>query len=174
MTQRNYTAEITEFGNHYGYDVSYMHEILKSSPDGYQKFSDFIPLASHKDHLDLETHWIVRLTTLQFADCGTCLELGIKMALEDNVSKELIKATLQGGKSLTKDQLNLYLYTRAIAACEQVSPDLQIIINGQFNSAQLLEIGILIGATKVFPAIKRASGHIVSCSLITNTLDDLL
>ena len=44
MSTPDYLQEINDFGTHFQYDPTYMEELLKHSPEGFAKFSAFLPL----------------------------------------------------------------------------------------------------------------------------------
>lgn len=90
------TQLIKDFEQHYQYDATYLHELLQHSPAGYEKFVAFRPLSQHREQLSPETYWVAKIAAMQVADCGNCLQLIVRMALEAGVAREWVLATLQG------------------------------------------------------------------------------
>ena len=88
------------------------------------------------------------------------------MALEAGVSRALVGAAIDGGKELTGNVKDVYLYAKSVAKHEPVDSGLMERIEARYNKASLLEFGVCIATAKVFPTIKRAVGYAKACSLI--------
>jgi len=166
MAVRDYLNEINEFESHYQYDSTYMRELLEHSSEGYAKFDNFMPLASHREILDPETYWVAKLAAMQVEDCGDCLQLNVRMALENNVSKQVIESVLNGGSGLPNNLRDLYEFAIRVTAHDSIEKDLKDRINELFDKNALLELALCIATAKVFPAIKRTLGYAKSCSLV--------
>lgn len=160
------TQLIKDFEQHYQYDATYLHELLQHSPAGYEKFVAFRPLSQHREQLSPETYWVAKIAAMQVADCGNCLQLIVRMALEAGVAREWVLATLQGGSKLPEPLQDIYDFATCVASYRNVDPVLQERIQRQLNKAQLIELGICIATTSIYPTIKRALGYTVSCSLV--------
>lgn len=166
MNNADALKQIREFEAHYKYDGTYMRELLEHSPTGLAKFNNFLPLSSHREKLSPEDYWVAKLATMQVEDCGECLQLNVRMALEAGVSKALVQAAIQGGNALPENLKDVYLYAKSVANHEIVVNDLMNRIEARYDKGSLLEFGICIAAAKVFPTIKRAVGYTKACSLI--------
>lgn len=166
MSNAEALKQIQEFEAHYQYDGTYMRELLEHSAQGYAKFNNFLPLASHREILSPEEHWVARLATMKGADCGECLQLNVRMALEAGISRELVRAALTGGNALAENLKDVYHYARSVAGQELVASDLVERIAARYEKGWLLELGLCIATGMVFPTIKRAVGYAKACSLI--------
>jgi len=158
--------QISEFETHYRYDGTYLRELLTTSPEGYDRFSNFMPMARHREKLGLDEYWVAKLATMQVADCGECLQLNVRMALEAGVPKELVEAVVRGGHALPERLRDVYRYARNVAGHDAVAADLMDQMIARYDKGSLLEFGLCIAAAKVFPTIKRAVGHAKSCRVI--------
>ena len=158
--------QIAQFEAHYQYDSAYMRDLLEHSPDGFAKFNNFLPLARHHEKLDNNDYWVAKLAAMQAADCGECLQLNVRMALEAGISKELIQAILRGGDALPADLLDVYHYAKSVATNIPIQEDLRDRIEARFDKGELLEFALAIATTAVFPGIKRALGLAKACSLV--------
>jgi alkylhydroperoxidase/carboxymuconolactone decarboxylase family protein YurZ len=158
--------EIDDFETHYKYDSTYMREILEYSMEGFEKFNNFLPLSSHIKNLSSEDYWVAKLAAMQVEDCGECLQLNVRMALEEGVSKEIIQAVLDGGNELSDNLQDVYHYALCVSKNDVVDADLMLRIKENYDKGSLLEFGICIATGAVFPTIKRAVGYAKSCSLI--------
>lgn len=166
MDEADARKQITDFEARYKYDGTYMRELLEWSPEGLSKFANFLPLSNHREKLSPEEYWVAKLAAMQAEDCGDCLQLNVRMALEGGVSKQLIEAAVKGGNSLPENLQYVYLYAKAVAAHAGIDAALMDRIVARYNKGQQLEFGLCIATAKVFPTIKRALGYTKSCKLV--------
>lgn len=166
MSNAEALKRIHEFEAHYQYDGAYMRELLEYSPDGFEKFNNFLPLSAHREKLNTEDYWVAKLAAMQVADCGECLQLNIRMALEAGVSRALVRAAVEGGDELPENLKEVYLYAKSVAGHNPVDPGLMVRIEARYDKGSLLEFGICIAAAMVFPTIKRAVGYAKTCNLV--------
>lgn len=166
MNQTDYLQELDEFEARYQYDATYLRELLTLSPAGYEKFAAFRPLAYFQGTLDSETYWIAKLATMQVEDCGECLQLNVRFALENDIPRETIDAVLKGGDGLSEAQRDLYDFVVQVASSQAPEPMLEERMRSRMSRAALLDLGLCIASAKVFPTIKRAAGYANSCRLI--------
>ncbi len=158
--------QIAQFEAHYQYDSTYMRDLLEHSPEGFAKFNNFLPLARHHEKLSSNDYWVAKLAAMQVADCGECLQLNVRMAIEAGINKDLIQIALRGGDALPADLRDVYHYAKSVAANVPVNEDLRDRIAARFDKGALLEFGIAIATATVFPGIKRALGTAKTCSLV--------
>jgi len=158
--------QIAQFEAHYKYDTSYMRDLLEHSPEGFAKFNNFLPLARHREKLSNNDYWMAKIAAMQAQDCGECLQLNVRMALEAGVARELVQAAVRGGDTLPADLQDVYFYAKCIAANVPIAEDLKDRIEARFDKGARLEFGIAIATAGIFPGIKRAIGTAKSCSLI--------
>jgi len=166
MNNAEALKQIREFAAHYGYDGTFMRELLEHLPAGLTKFNNFLPLSALIEKLSPEDYWVAKLATMQVEDCGECLQLNVRMAFEAGVSKALVRAAIQGGNELPENLKDVCLYAKSVANHELVDNDLMNRIEARYDKGSLLEFGICIATAKVFPTIKRAVGYTKACSLI--------
>lgn len=166
MTRVDYENMINEFEAHYQYDCTYMRELLSSSIDAFTKFANFLPLARHIEFLTVDEAWLAKLAAVQAEDCGECLQLNVRMAVEAGVDKEIIKAAIKGGDKLRPELRDVFQFAQAIAEGRAIDDTLLQRIRSNYDKAALLEFGLNIASVRVFPVIKRALGYAKSCALI--------
>lgn len=157
--------QIGQFEAHYKSDSTYMRELLETSPEGFAKFNNFLPLASHREKLSANDYWVAKLATKQVADCGECLQLNVRMALEAGVSKPLVLAAINGGNELPESLKDVYRFAKSVAKNELFDSDLMDRMLARYDKGSLLEFGLCIATGMVFPIIKRAVGSAKACHL---------
>lgn len=166
MKKTDYLNMINEFEKHYHYDCTYMRELLDSSLAGFIRFSNFLPLNNYREKLSLNDYWIAKLSSIQSEDCGECLQLNIRMALEAGVDRGLVETAITDYRKLPAELRDIYQYARYVASNEVIEPELINHIMRRYGKNCLLELGLCVAAARVFPTIKRAAGYAKSCNMI--------
>lgn len=158
--------KIGQFESHYKYDSGYMRDMLEYSPAGFAKFNKFLPLSKHREKLRPTDYWIAKLAAVQVADCGECVQLNVRMALEAGVPKNFVQAVLKGGEGLPDYLIDTYKYAESVAKNEVVDSDLMSRMEKHYDKTALMEFSLCIATGMVFPLIKRALGYAKSCKLV--------
>lgn len=166
MTKEQRLQGMDAFSQRYRYDMNYLKEFLHSSPEGYEKFANFQPLSSHREFLPLDIYWVSKLAAMQVADCGSCLQLTVRKALEAGIDKPLVEACLQGGSRLPEALKDIFDFATAVASYRAIDPLLEERISAQLDKPQRIELGVSVATASVYPTIKRAMGYAQSCSLV--------
>lgn len=166
MNLTEYRQMIDDFESRYKYDSTYMRELLEHSPGGFTKFANFLPLSDHREKLSPEDYWVAKLAAMQVEDCGDCLQLNVRMALEAGVSRPVIEAIVNRGSVLPQNLMDIYDYAKSVAGHALIDSGLMDRIDARYDKGELLEFGLCIATAKVFPTIKRALGYVRSCSLV--------
>ncbi|AWF79372.1 hypothetical protein BTJ40_00175 [Microbulbifer sp. A4B17] len=166
MSKQQHLQEMEDFSQKYRYDMDYLREFLESSPEGFEKFSNFQPLSMHREFLPIDVFWVSKIAAMQVADCGMCLQLNVRMALEAGIEPQLIKACIQGGSSLPEHLQDIFDFSTAVASYKTIDPVLNERIDVQLDKRQRIELGVSVATASVFPTIKRAMGYTQRCSLV--------
>ena len=170
MNELDYMNQIDDFDEHYQYDSTYMRELLETSPDGFEKFNNIMPLTGHRELLDLTSYWVAKLAAMKSEDCGDCLQLNVRMALESGLDKEIVAEVVKGGRNLSGEFKDVYDFAEGLACNTLTDDDLVQRIESRFDKGQLLEFGLCISTAVIFPIIKRAVGYTKSCSIVDITV----
>lgn len=166
MNTSDYEEQINNFESHYQYDSTYMRELLAHSPAGFAKFNQFLPLSAHIEKLSPEQYWVAKLATMQVEDCGDCLQLNVKMALEAGVARDLLETVLTNSAALPDALKDIYDYAACVAGHEAIDEALMDRIKAHHDKGALLEFALCIASAKVFATIKRALGYARACRLV--------
>ncbi len=154
---------IQEFGRHYGYDISFLEELMDSSPGAFRAFEAAMPMARVAKASPAEAVFIVKIAAMRARDCGPCTELNLKMAREAGVSEDVIQCALRGGNGLNAEQRDLHDYARGVTRNEELDPDLLPRLQKRWGREIVAELAVNIIATGIYPTLKRAFGHAQSC-----------
>lgn len=155
-----------------GESTAYVEEMMRHTPAGFRRFALFLPLTAFHRALPKDAYHLARVATIRHEDCGPCLQTVVRMALEDGVPRDWLQAVLSGhGERLPQWAQVLLPFTEAVLDNSAQLPALQLNMAGHFDEAQLAELALVIASVRVFPTVKRAMGHALSCSLVKLELD---
>ena len=151
----------------FNYDTTYMEEILEVSPQSYEVFENFLPMAGFSNKAPLEAINVARITSIINEDCGLCAQLYVDFAIHAGTNKEILEEIVYNqGKNLPSDLKALYDFTLMVSNGEIINGETYTKMNELYGKEVLCEIALAIAATKVFPTIKRVLNHVKSCSLV--------
>jgi len=157
---------ITAFENHYGYDATYMHNLLETAPGAYRRFSKVIPMATHQNKIPADAFYIAKIAAMLSEDCGSCLQLAVKMALEARIARVVIQAALDGGGELPPHLYDVYNFAMAVAQNKPLDDALAARVKHRYGPEGVAELALGIAGARIFPTIKRALGYNKSCSMV--------
>ena len=158
------------FSQHYDYDITYLEDLMDASPGAFQAFDAAMAMGRYQKAAPTDLLMIAGIATTRFEDCGPCLELGLKMAAEQGVPQDVIRGALHGGQGLQPEYLDIYHYARAVAANEEMDPELLPRLKARWGKEVVAELALIIVASRLYPTLKRALGHAKSCSLMPGLL----
>lgn len=163
--------EIEAFETRYGYDGTYMHELLEASPEGYDRFRAFRPMALHRESAPTEAFYLAKLAAMRHEDCAGCLQLTVRQALEAGVGAAVVRAALDGGGDLEPGLADVYRFAVDVAANRPRDAARDARLREALGETAIAELALAIAGARVFPTIKRALGHGGDgCALVTMDL----
>ena len=145
--------------------MPYLRKIAESSASAFLKFGMFSPLALHRKVTAPEVWHLARLGATQAQDCGTCVQVVVNAALNDDVSPSVLQTALSGGDFGPDHQLALD-YGRAVAYDDEGVNAIVERVRDRWGNDALVELALAVATTQVFPIVKRGMGLAVSCSLV--------
>ncbi len=76
----------------YGYDASYLREMLDVSPRALMKFGEVMKLSEHNEGAPIDAWYAAKLAATMHEDCGPCTQLVVDMADRAGVSPAVVRA----------------------------------------------------------------------------------
>lgn len=152
-----------------GVPMEYLKDILRSSTAAFGKFLFFMPLAGHRRHLPKNAYHLARLAATQHEDCGTCVQIVVRIALRDGVPEDLLRAGVAGDEAALGDELaRVVRFSRAVCSHDADADEdaLRARMREQYGQDGLVELALAIASARVFPVTKRALGHATACSRV--------
>jgi len=158
---------LAAFERAFGYDASYMHEMLDISWKGFIGYSRVAGLAAYREEVPLEAWYAAKLAGTLAEDCGPCTQLGVTMAEQDGVKPSILQAIVQGDEpAMGEDAALAWRFAHATLAHDPNADALREQIVARWGERALLSLAIGLAMSRVFPTVKYAMGHGKACSRI--------
>ena len=152
----------------YDYDVTYMQDILKTSLAAFLKYMGFQIMASHAGNLPAASLFAARIRAIIWDDCGPCTQLIVDMALEAQVSPEVVRAIIDlDFDNLPEDVALVVQFTEYVLAHNPDADYQRERVVALWGNDGLVAIAFAISSSRVYPALKYTLGHGKACSRIT-------
>jgi hypothetical protein len=159
---------IQGYEKQFGYDATYLHEVLDASIVAFIKFMLFQTMANHRDGVSTEAWYAAKLAGALSEDCGPCSQLVVDMALKDGVPQQVIAALLRGDMDKAGEDASLgFRYGQAVANRDPSIAALVESVKKRFNERGLVALDFVASSARVYPCLKRGMGHGMACVRLT-------
>ncbi|MGB7047950.1 MAG: hypothetical protein WBD57_06490 [Candidatus Cybelea sp.] len=155
--------QLESFGRKWGYDTAYMAQIVDEAGVGaVLPMQGLQKLGSYRK-VPPDVWYGAALTSGKAADCGPCLQLGVKMA-EKEIKPELIRAILERdyAKCSKESLLGIELALSTVAR-DGTGGEARAEILRRWGRAGLVSLAYAIVAAQSYPTFKYAIGHGHAC-----------
>ena len=161
-------AAMGRFEERYGYDVSYMRELIDTDPAAFFAFSGVSRMASYRKAAPKAALAAARLVSTLTEDCGPCTQIVVSMAEEEGVAPSVIKGVLTGDEAaMGPDAALAWKFARASLARDMEAADpLRDEIVRRWGKKGLAAVALAIAYSRVFPSVKYALGYGKTCSKV--------
>lgn len=150
-----------------GQSVDYLRYLLRVAPGLFLKFSRFPGLAGYRKAAPKAALHVARLVATQEEDCGTCVQIGVKLALDEGLSPALIRQVLDGETGALSEELaEVYQFAQSVARHTYDEEPLRQALIQRYGEAAFAEIAMAVATAGVFPRLKRGLGYAKSCSQV--------
>lgn len=157
-------SELAAFGAAYSYDIGYVLDLVDDALPVYEAFMSAQPLLTFRDTLPLDAYWIARISAALTDDCGACAQLGLRRAVQEGVSRELLRQMLDAPSSLPGALADVHAHARAVCDHEPDDAERAARLRAAYGSAGLAEIALGILAGRMYPTLKRGLSRVESCA----------
>lgn len=160
---------LDSFEHKWNYDVGYMRDMLDAGG-----FRALLPAMaapafgnSYRRDIPRAPWFTAQMLAVRAGDCGPCLQLGVKMALEDGVDAATIRAVLVGNRDAMSDDVRLaYDFTLAVFARDGRDDALRDEVVRRWGKRALISLAYAIAMGGFYPALKYALGAGHACRRI--------
>jgi len=154
----------TGLEQHLGESVDYLREIKRCSEAAFEKFTQALPLAAHREVISKEAGFIAHFLATAKEDCGTCAQIAVNLARKDGVADDFIMAVAAGKADALNDEEKLvYAFVQATVDNKPEQNDLRDEVTARLGASALVDLGLAMASARIFPTVKRAMGYAVSC-----------
>ncbi len=161
-----YHRMIARMERRYGYDATYLHEVIDAAPEAARRFGRMQTAGKWRGDLPLEAFHAAALGGALHEDCGPCVQIVTDMALEAGVDAALIADLLRGEAAGTPARLALD-YARALLAGDHNLDALRGEAVDRWGQTGLIALTLTAMTARNFPVLKRAMGHARECRRIS-------
>jgi len=161
------TRWIDGFERQWGYDASYMRQVLSASPATLLKFS-FVTGVVDRKAAPAEALVAAGLAATLAEDCGPCTQIGVDMAAAGGVRPEVLRAILAGDEPAMGEAAALaWRFARASLTRDMEAADpLRDEIVRRWGEKGLVAISMSLMTGRMYPTLKYALGHGKACSKV--------
>lgn len=167
-----YHSMIARMERRYGYDATYLHEVIDAAPEAARRFGRMQTTGKWRGDLPLEIFHAAALAGALHEDCGPCVQIATDIALEAGVDPGLIAGLLAGEASGTPARLALD-YARALLAGAEDLDILRDQAAARWGRKGLIALSLTAMSARNYPVLKRAMGHARECRRIRVGVDQV-
>jgi hypothetical protein len=162
------TRWIDGFERQWGYDASYMREVIRANPASFVKFA-FGTRGADPKAAPPEALFAAQLAGVLAEDCGPCTQLDVDMAIANGIDPGVVCGVLAGDVAAMGETAGLaFRFARASLARDMETADpLRDEIVRRWGEKALVAIGLSLVASRMYPTLKYALGHGKACSKVT-------
>ena len=165
MIGRALKRSFARFGSRYGYDASYLQELVDADRNGALKLALASSFTRHRFGLPPAPYFAARIVATRHADCGACLKLAIDMAVEAGVPLPDIRPLLVDSEGAAPPEMLLAArYARAVAEHDPALPGIIEECVRCWGKRGLAGLAAAVTGGQFFPLLKRGLGRSSACT----------
>jgi hypothetical protein len=160
-------GRLAAFERNYGYDPSYLRELLDVDLGAFLRFAKLRGMSDYSRDLPSEAWHAVRICGELREDCGPCTQLMVTMAERAGVSAATLRAVLGGDDAAMSDDVRLCVqFARAVLEREPGADALREQVVARWGRRALVTIAFALVSTRVYPTFKYALGYGRACTRV--------
>jgi hypothetical protein len=156
------------FERTWGYDASYLKEIIDISPRAAWMFARATNLGNYRQDVPVAALCAAGITAVRAEDCGPCTQLAAAMAERRGVSPAVLRAVLTDDVTAMPEEVELaWRFTRATLAHDPAADAYRRAILERWGPKAVVTLAFAITTARMYPTVKYAMGHGQICSRVT-------
>jgi hypothetical protein len=167
MIRWMFNRMIDRFENQYGYDATYMREILAASPSGFLKFTVAQVMNLHREAVHADAWHAARIAAARHEDCGPCTQLVVNMALEANIDPATVRAVVARDFAKMSPDAALGVRLAEATLAHESTIEARAEALRRYGAQGLVSLAYAIAVPRIYPTIKRVLGHAHTCERVT-------
>jgi hypothetical protein len=159
-------GQLDKFEREWGYDASYLREILAVGGLAAARFMDAASkMIRFRRGIQAAPHYAAALVSTLAEDCGPCTQLGISMAEREGIDPTLLRAVVERNDAALPADVRLAVeFTRATLAHDVAAEALREQVVKRWGREGALSLAYAIAAARIFPTVKYALGYGHTCT----------
>ena len=150
-----------------GEKLDYLKYILRTSRSAFFKYIKILPMANYRRVLTVEAYHTAAILASMAEGCGNCVQIEINMARAAGVDEKTVQAIVAGRPQDLDDTLrDVYEFTNSVLCDDVQQEPLRLRVVQHFGDRGLVELGMKISASRLFPMMTRTLGFSSRCSEI--------
>ncbi len=146
-----------------GVALDYTHKIADTNIGLLARYNRLFGFLDPMKHLPADAYHTARLRGALAADCGTCVEAEINLAMQAGLSPAVIKTILEGQPEGPLQ--NVVTLSDAVVRDRVDAPKARTALIAQYGEAGLIELSFAMNGAALLPGVKRAMGYATACDL---------
>lgn len=128
------------------------------------RYNRIFGIIDPRRHLPAEAYHTARIRGALAADCGTCVEAEINLALNAGLPHALVQSILSG--ACDKPDLSAVIALADAATRDRVdAPEARAHLRSVYGEKGLIELSIAMNGAAMLPGVKRAMGFASACNI---------
>jgi hypothetical protein len=158
---------IAAFERQWNYDASYLHEIVEADPGAAWKFQRATALGKYRKDVPVDALFAAAITAVRHEDCGPCTQLGVSMAEQAGVDRNVLIAVLsEAPLAMPPDVALAWRFTRATLDHDPAADQYRAEIVRRWGPRAVVSLAFAIVTARMFPTVKYAMGHGKACTRV--------
>lgn len=151
----------------YGYDVSYVREILDADLSAFLRFAKLTGISSYARDLPLEAQFAAKITGTLAEDCGPCTQLMVTTAERAGVSAATLRALIRGeDAALGPDARLAVQFARAVLQRDPEADVFRDRARERWGRRGVISLAFALVSARAYPTLKYALGFGKTCSRV--------
>ena len=158
---------LAAFEKKFGYDASYMHELLNEDLGAFLAFAKITGMGNYHKGAPAAAIFAAKLVGTMAEDCGPCTQLNVTMALQAGVDgKQLAAVLARDDDAMSPDVALAVTFARAALAHDPEADVHREEVVKRWGKEGLYSLTFGLTAARVYPTVKYALGYGKACQRI--------
>jgi hypothetical protein len=160
--------QIAAFERSWGYDASYVHELIDIDPRAVMAFGKVIGLGQYRKDVPAAARHAAGIVAVMAEDCGPCTQLAITMAERDGVDPDILRAVVARDFTAMPYEVALAArFAQKTIAHAPEADDLRQEVVRMWGKRAVVTLAFAVMAARLYPTLKYATGHGHACTRLT-------
>jgi alkylhydroperoxidase family enzyme len=167
MVRRLIDWQLTRFERKLGGSLDYVRFVVRTSLGAFLRLTKLLAFSNCRRAAPVDAFHTACLVASHAENCGTCLQIGVNMAIQDGMCADHVRAVIEGRPGdLPDDLAEVYAFADGVLGRRPDLDTLREQVRGRLGDRGIVELAFGIAAARSFPTIKWALGYATSCTRV--------